>query len=441
MSDRTTPIERRLAGAGLPTLPRLTWLEVDLSALSGNAATLVQMLAPPTRLAAVVKADGYGHGMIAAAHAALSGGAEMLAVATLDEALALRRAGFTARILVLYAVPRGALADAITADLDLVAMDDASVEDLAAILGRTPSTGPRPRIHLCVETGMTRGGFAAHEAVAAARRLLAAGLPALAGTWSHLAIPEDAVATRRQVEAFESALSALRGVGIDPGRRHLMASGGLLDEANPTYELVRVGLALYGHVPSEVSVSAGRAAAIGRLRPTLTLKARAASIETVPTGWSVGYGGSWMAPRTSRIATIALGYADGWTRLYAGAPARVRGHAVALVGRVGSDAVAVDVTDVDGFDPADELVLLSPTGEGSTVEQLADRRGSIPWEVLDDLAPRIARVYLEDGRPVATRYLDGRLTLAPGFQLTTATRTSSDQPLSLPAASRAVTTK
>jgi alanine racemase len=220
------------------------------------------------------------------------------------------------------------------------------------------------------------------------------------------------------VAAFEKTLAALQSSGIDPGLRHLNASGGILDEANPAWDMARVGLAFYGHLPTDVSASAGRAAAAGRLRPVTTLKARAASVETIAPGTSVGYGGEWTAERESRIATIALGYADGWMRKYAGARASVRGLPVALAGRVGSDAVAVDVTDVPGFDAADEVVVLSPDGP-TTIEDLARMRGSIAWEVMDNLGPRIARVYLEGGTPMAVRYLDGRLVLAAGAQLVT----------------------
>jgi alanine racemase len=414
--DRPPRIEERLAQAGLPLLGRSTWLEIDLSVLAANAVVLREMLPPKTRLAGVVKADGYGHGLLGAAHAALRGGADMLAVVTLDEALALRRAGFMARVLVLYAVPAGALDDAVAAGLDLVVMDDASLAAMCRYLERAGSDGPRVNVHLGVETGMVRGGMVPERSAAAARRMLAAGLPALAGTFSHLARPEDAAARERQVAAFGAALAALEAAGIGPGVRHLNATGGILDEANPAWDMARVGLAFYGYLPTDAAVSAGRRSTAARLRPALTLKARAASIETITAGTSVGYGGEWTAERESRIATVALGYADGWMRKYAGARGSVRGIHVSLVGRVGSDAVAVDVTDVPGFDGADEVVLLAPDGP-TTVADLARMRDSIAWEVIDGLGPRLARVYLEAGRPMAVRFLDGQVVLAPGARL------------------------
>lgn len=415
------PIEARLRASGLPTLPRLSWMEVDLGVLRSNAQALAAHLGPDVDLAVVVKADGYGHGLLAAAHAGLEGGATVLAVATLDEALVLRAAGFTARILVLYAVPPDALGEAVAADLDLVAMDARSVADLCAILPRWLSSGlPVPKVHLGLDTGMTRGGLAPAEGVAAARQLLDAGLPGLAGTWSHLASPEARGATERQVAGFTAGLAALRAAGIDPGVRHLNATGGMLDDRSPHWDMARAGLAFYGHLPGDVTTGAGREGLRDALAPAVRITARAASIETVPAGTTVGYGGTWVAERESVIATLAVGYADGWTRLYAPASrARVRGTAVPLVGRVGSDAVALDVTDVTpAFGFEDEVVLVAPDGSGgSTVEDLASRRGSISWEVLDDFTTRLARVYTDGGRPVAVRYLDGRLVTSPGYEL------------------------
>jgi alanine racemase len=412
--DSSARIEDLLAAAGLPRLGRSTWLEIDLSVLATNAAALRALLPEAARLAIIVKADGYGHGIVAAAHGALLGGADMLAVATLDEALALRAAGFGARTIVLYPVPRDGLEDALAADLDLVVADEASLADVLTVAARPP------RVHLQVDTGMSRGGFAPSVVVDVARRLFSAGLPSLAGTWSHLASPERSDVAGRQAEQFQRALTLLAAEGIGAGIRHLAASGGVL-EGVAAYDMARVGMAFYGHVPRELSDAAIQAGA--GLRPALTLKARAMTVQTVAAGASVGYGGTWTAERESRIATLGMGYADGWKRAYADATASVRGVAVPLVGRVNSDAIAIDVTDVPGFDATDEVTLISPHG-AMTVEQLADMRGSIVWEVLDDLMPRVARVYVQDGSVFALRQMDGRTVLARGAQLETGTSTS-----------------
>jgi alanine racemase len=409
----TSSIEEQLAAAGLPALPRLAWLEVDLGVLADNARRLRDDRSPGAALGVVVKADGYGHGMEAAARAALRGGADLLAVATLDEALALRDLGIAARILVLYPVPSTMLEAALAADLDVVVADEASIDALASVLharaGRASrAAGHPPRVHLGIDTGMARGGLAPERAVAAARRLLDAGLDSLAGTWSHLATPEDPGAVSAQVKRFDAALSGLGDAGIEPGMRHLDATGGLLGGSGPAYDLVRVGLAFYGVLPPELVIGTGLEALAGSLRPALSLRARAATIATVPAGTAVGYGGTWTASRRSVIATVPLGYADGWARAYAANSwGVVRGQRVPLIGRVSSDALALDVTGIPAFGPADEIVLLGDVPPAMTVHDLAALRGSIAWEVLDAFTPRISRVYVDDGRIVGTRYLDG----------------------------------
>jgi len=403
-------IEGRLHAAGLPPLPRLTWLEIDLSALAANARALRGLLPSGSVLGVVVKADGYGHGMVAAARAAVAGGAALLAVATLDEALVLRAAGVRERILVLYPVPPMSLTRAAGADLDLVVADAASIGAVARAL----RAGLHARIHLGVDSGMSRGGVAPDDAAGAARRLLDAGLERLTGTWSHLAAPEDPGMVSTQVARFQAALDALAAAGIDPGLRHLDATGGLLGGDAPAFDLVRVGLAFYGVLPPELSVPAAIAAGLGDLRPAISLHARATTLAEIDTGARVGYAGTWTATRPSRIATIAVGYADGWVRAYAaGSWAIACGRRVPIIGRVSSDAVALDVTDLPAFDMDDEVVLLDGTGPAMTVHDLAAVRGSISWEVLDALSPRLSRVYLEDGEPVGVRYLDGETRFVP----------------------------
>ena len=242
------PLEDRLARAGLPPLPRSTWLEIDVGALADNAAWFRRRLPTGVRLGVVVKADGYGHGLLGAARAAVAGGASLLLVATVDEGLVLRRAGIRTRILVLFPVPPAMLSTAARRRLDVVVSDDASLEDVVAHLrerGRIGAPAGRPgavRVHLGIDTGMGRGGFPPDAAAGAARRLAAAGLPGLAGTWSHLATPEDSQVLGEQARRFEGALTALRAAGIDPGIRHLSATGGVL-AGGPVHDLVRIGLA------------------------------------------------------------------------------------------------------------------------------------------------------------------------------------------------------
>jgi alanine racemase len=405
----TASIGDRLAEAGLPPLPRRSWLEIDLDALAGNARALRRLLPRGTQLGVVVKADGYGHGMVATSRAALAGGASVLAVATLDEALVLRAASLDTRILVLYPIPRDMLGVAADHDLDVVIADQASADAAVDAL----RAGASPRLHLGIDSGMSRGGLAVEEAVPVARRLLDAGLEQLTGTWSHLATPEDPALVAAQVDRFEASLAALTAAGIQPGLRHLNATGGVAGGLAPAFDMVRVGLAFYGVLPPELNLPHAASSVLATLRPALSLRAAATLLTTIETGARVGYAGTWTATRPSTIATIGIGYADGWVRAYApGAWGVVRGQRVPVVGRVSSDALALDVTDVPGYDIDDEIVLIGPSAPAMTVHDLARLRDSISWEVLDDLSPRLSRVYVESGRPVAVRYLDGETRFA-----------------------------
>jgi alanine racemase len=400
-------IEERLAVAGIRALPRLAWLEVDLDILAANARALGGLVGPAARLSIVVKADGYGHGIEGAAIAAVGGGAETLIVASLDEARAVRAAGVATTLLCIYPVPASGLDEATALGVDVVAVDDGSLAAIVVAARRRGSdAAPDLRVHLGVDTGMGRGGFSPGDAVGAARRLVAAAGVSLVGTWSHLHSPEDAAAVQLQAGRFHAVVAALRGAGVEPGTRHLAATGGLVADPGLALDMARVGLGFYGHVPGDVAVDPRADATVGTLRPALSLCARAASITAIPPDETVGYGGEWRAVRPSRIATLPLGYADGWTRAYwPGATVLVRGHRAPVVGRVSSDAVAVDVTGVPGVDALDEFVLLGRQGaEEVSAEELAGLRGSITWEVLDAFGARLSRIYVSDGRVEAARH-------------------------------------
>lgn len=354
---------------------------------------------PGTHVAAVVKADGYGHGLEVAARAFSSAGAAILCVASLDEAMAVRATGLETPILVLYTVPPEDGARAASAGIELVAAEASALRDTLAGWRTRPgvrrgSGTARLRIHLEVETGLARAGFRPDRVAAAARSIIDTPGVELAGLWTHLASSHDALASAAQVERFATAEVALIAADLPLPPRHLAASGALLGGTAPHAELVRPGLILYGEVPSGFPVAADGAVLADGLRPAMVLKARALRLERLEPGEAVGYGGGWMAERPSLIATLPLGYGDGWSRAYGGAQAIVRGRRVPLVGSVAMDAVAADVTDVPGVGPEDEFVLLGTQGlETITVAELARLRTTISWEVLAAMAYRVPRVY------------------------------------------------
>jgi alanine racemase len=251
------------------------------------------------------------------------------------------------------------------------------------------------RIHLCLESGLGRGGLTPAELLDAAVTVTSDPSLRLAGLWSHLAAAEDAASARQQRERFDAAVSALRGRGIAIPPRHLAASGGLFAATAEPYDLVRVGLSVYGVLDPGLPIPAARQAAAAALSPVMSLSARPVAISEIAVGDGVGYGSRWRAERPSRVAILPVGYADGYARTsQPGAEALVRGRRVPLVGIISMDALAVDVTDIPGLAPDEPFMLLGrQDGEAIGAADLARARNTIAWEVLSSMAPRLARVY------------------------------------------------
>ncbi len=408
-------IDRRLAAAGLPPLPRHVWAEIDEAALAANLAAVRELAGPGVAVNAVIKADAYGHGLVPVARVFAGAGADRLCVASLDEALLLRAAGVAAPIVVLFAIPHALVATAAEARIEIVASEESTfLATLESWRAEAPA-GAELLVHLEVETGLARAGLQP-DAVARVAGLVATTRGVrLAGLWSHLARSEDVPATATQVQTFERAAAALRAGGLAVPPRHLDATGGLFSGHAPRYEGVRVGLALYGLMPGDLPLDeAGRRIA-ARLRPAMTLKARPLRLERLAAGTPVGYGGRWRAPRDSLVATLPIGYGDGWPWLSASrAEALVRGRRVSLVGTVAMDAVMVDVTDVAGAELDDEYVLLGRQGDDQiSALDVARARNTIPYEVVTSVAHRVARVYHAGPVLQGLRTLNGEARAAP----------------------------
>ncbi|HET7029258.1 MAG TPA: alanine racemase [Candidatus Limnocylindrales bacterium] len=403
----------RLARAGLPALRRNAWIEIDLAALGANIAALRRMAGGAAQLLPVVKADAYGHGMVPIAQALDGIGVDGLCVATLDEAVTLVEAGVRAPVLILYPVPVEAVEEAARRGIGLAG---GSTDGLEPILRTASAAGLAARlaIELEIETGLGRGGVAPDGAVAAARAIRASGAR-LSGVWSHLQEAEVAELTRVQVERFEAALAGLRAAGIEVPRRHLAASGGLLLGAVPAYEAVRPGIATYGLVPDELleggELPAGLHPAARDLRPVLSLHARPVRVADLPEGHGVSYGPTWRAPVESRIATLPIGYGDGWSRALSNrAEALVRGVRAPVVGNVAMDATMVDVSRVPGppVDVDDEFVLIGRQGTDEIrASEVARWRTTNSWEVVTTMSARLTRVYHAPAGLAGARRLGG----------------------------------
>ena len=403
-------IDDRLAAAGLAPLPRMAWAEIDLDALVSNLTVIRRLAGAGTAVHPVVKADAYGHGAIPVARALEAAGADGFCVAAFDEALALRLAGIQAPILVLYPIPPGLAGVAVRRRIAVTAGDRELLDGLIAALAEAPPGEPLD-VHLEVDTGLGRGGFAEDALAAAVRTIERAPGLRLVSAWTHFQAPENLARTAAQVAAFERAMQVLAAHGAPAPRRHVAASGGLLLDDVVSLEGVRPGLVTYGLVPDELlnDATPARVDGAAELRPVLSLRARPVRVVDVPVGWGISYGPTFITSRPSRIATLPLGYGDGWPRSLSNrASVLVRGVRVPLVGNVAMDAVMADVTDVLGppVGVGDEFVLIGSQGEEQiTVAQVAAERGTNSWEVVTNLSARLPRVYHAASVPRETRTL------------------------------------
>ena len=361
------------------------WIEVDHAAIRHNLA-VVRRRAPGARIIGVVKANAYGHGDIAVARTLVGDGVERLGVATVEEGIALRDAGITVPILVLWGVGPSEAGALRAANLEAIVGDLRSVEILASAAG-----SGRIGVHVKVDTGLGRQGAGPDEALASATAIASSPRLELVGTMSHLAVPgEDDAHTEVQLLRLARVLDAMRSAGIDPGVVHVSASGGILAGAAQGADAVRPGLALYGLAPSW---AAGRET---DLRPALSLKAKPVRLFDVAAGEGIGYGLRYRAARETRIATLAIGYGDGWPRIHANNGfVLVRGRRAPIVGAVSMDGLTVDLGGIAGVTYDDEFVLIGEQeGARITADEVAAERRTINYEVTTALRGRLPRLHL-----------------------------------------------
>ncbi|HSW95365.1 MAG TPA: alanine racemase [Patescibacteria group bacterium] len=378
---------------------RTTIADVDLDAVAANTRA-VRALAT-VDVIAVVKADGYGHGAEAVAEAAIDAGAAGLAVATVEEAVVLRRFRTGDPLLVLLGAQTQAERDAAVAlDLAVTVWD---VESARAMGEAARSAGKTATLHFKVDTGLTRLG--APLDVAAERYRTIGELPGVRvdGVFTHLARAEeeDPTPSNEQLDRFDAFLDAI----TPPRWVHTSASGGVASlPIRPRVTAVRPGLALYG------LDAAPHLARRLVLRPALTWRSKVHRVADVTAGTGVSYGHEYRLPRDGRIATVPVGYGDGLSRASRAARLLVRGQAVPIAGRVAMDHVMLDVTEVGDVRAGDEVVVIgTQRGATLTADDLASASGTINYEVVTAIKPRVPRRYLRDGRVVATK------TLADGY--------------------------
>ncbi len=381
---------------------RPTWVEVSLTALQHNFRTIHRYVAPQATVCCVVKADAYGHGAVECARTLEEAGASWFAVTSTDEGVALRKAGVNGRILLLTGFWRGDEDEAVLHDLtpavwawwQIAALEEAYTGLGWRVQGKIP-------IHLKLDTGMSRLGLQPKDLPKFLSALQRARRVELEGVFSHLASSEviDAPSVDEQVNCFDQCVAEIRAAGQHPAYCHIGNSAALITRPRTWYDMVRPGLALYGYFlpPTAMDGSSPPPAHTLPVRPVLSWKTQIIAVKDVPAGAPIGYGGAYVTRGPSRIAILAVGYADGLSRMLSSkGRVIVRDQYANIIGNVAMDLTVVDVTHIPGARVADVVTIIGST-EHCTISawEHADLTQTIPYEVLCSIGRRVPRVYVE----------------------------------------------
>lgn len=372
------------------------YARIDLDAIASNMDRMKQNLNPNTKIMAVIKADGYGHGAVQIA--------QMLenvdyiwgfAVATLDEAVVLRSEGIQKPILVLGCVFPDQYMEMLKYDIRMNVYTEEmaeSISQMAAMEGMTAY------MHIKLDTGMTRLGFeTSEESVEAIARIAGMKHVCMEGIFTHFAKAdeEDKAFTKKQIEDFVWMSEKLKEKNVKFQYEHCANSAAIIDVPEANFDLVRAGISTYGLYPSEEVCKANV-----NLKPALALKSHVAFVKEIEAGIPISYGGTYVSERNMKIATIPVGYADGYPRNLSNVGyVLIRGKKAPIVGRVCMDQFMVDVTDIDGVSFGDNVTLIGKDGnETITVEELSELSGRFNYEFICDLGKRIPRVFVKNGK-------------------------------------------
>jgi alanine racemase len=383
---------------------RRVWAEIDLDALTSNLRRVRALAGETKGVMAIVKANAYGHGAVPIAWHLAAQGVQALGVGDSEEAMELRRAGISIPILVLGTIIPGELSDVVDHDIAVTVHSSERVRRL----GREARRAGRPvSVHLKVDTGMGRLGCAPGIAIEIAQLIRATEFLRFDGLCTHFASASDANMTGVQVRRFEEVSRAIEAAGIPLPPRHASASAAILQQVASHLDLVRPGIMLYGLSPAPPLQE--------QLRPVLTLKTQVIFLKDFEAGAPVGYEGTHVTRRRTRVATLPVGYNDGYPwRLSGCGEVLVRGHRAPVVGRISMDYLMVDVGRIPGVSVGDEAVLVGASGnERVTVKELADRAGTIPYEILTRLGKRVVRTF-RGGAPGAAAEAGFTVLRRPG---------------------------
>lgn len=368
---------------------RPAYLEVDLGILKDNIAKIKSRLLPGVEFMAVVKADSYGHGATACAEVAVAAGADSLGVAIVEEGVSLRTSGIPSPIVVLYPEPPERAPEFLRWDLVATVTD---LQFAQALQKAAEAEGRTVGVYLKIDTGLGRYGLMPDEVSDFLSSLKKFPLLKIVGLFSHFATAgdEDQEYARHQLEVFKSLIQELSEAHEDLQAISITNSGAYLDLPESYFSTVRLGILMYGLYPTEFSTPAIPT------RPIATLKTRVLGLRTLPAGASVSYGRTFRTERPTRLATLPIGFADGYPKALSNVgDVLVRGQRARVRGQVCMDAMMVDVTDIAGVRKGDEVVLFGPQGDLEIpIAELANRAGTSVYEILCRLGPRLPRHYV-----------------------------------------------
>jgi len=365
---------------------RDVYAEIDLAAIRHNFKEIRRQINPASKLCAVVKANAYGHGAIEVSKVAVECGADFLGVATAGEGIELRRAGFKLPILILGLIPESAVDAVVANDLTQAVADFDLAEKISAAAERLYKIA---KVHLKIETGMGRIGVDPDNATALAVKISRLPNIELEGMFSHFADADsdDRTFTNHQIEVFKETATKIRKAGVAIKIFHLAESAAVLDIPEAHFDMVRSGIINYGLYPSE------NIRRTIELKPAMKLVTHIVYLKKVRAGVSIGYGREFVAERDSLIATLPLGYADGYIRAYKNFHVDVTGKGLApIAGRVCMDQTMIDVTDIGGVKVGDEVVLFG--SDLISADDAAKHLGTINYEVTCLISARVPRIYL-----------------------------------------------
>lgn len=366
-----------------PERIRPTWVEVDLDAIAENVKTL-KACAPTAKLMAVVKANGYGHGAIQVARAALEAGAEWLGVAAVEEGMELRRAGISAPCLVLGHVQPGQADSALLYDLRPAVYQMEVVQECAKWARAYRRKMP---LHIKVDTGMGRVGLRPEQVVEFVKQVNSLPSVEVEGLFTHFAVADEPAnpMTSEQLARYAQVLADLKAEGIEIPLRHTCNSAGIMLHPEGHYDMVRAGIAMYGLAPDPAVTWPVE------LKPALSWKTRISFLKEVEAGAPLSYGATYRAAERERIAVVPVGYADGLSRTLSNrGQMLVNGHPCPIVGRVCMDQTLIRIPDGVAAQVGDDVIIVGP---GLPAEAMAALLGTINYEIVCDIGPRVPRFY------------------------------------------------